>query len=216
VCFARRTSRSAFGVRLRDDGSADSDTIPIATTSAERSHLRAAEDGEAWLLVWQERVAGGSWDIRAARIPFERDGAAFTFGVAVSPLDELAPALAALGPDRALVAYERFDTDPEVMTGRVFLRDLLGTTSCDEPECCDGECRTPAAASCEPATANEEACDEQRSPARSARYGCGCRTVSGATPPLTAAICALVLLCAARLLTRINRSVSKFRAIFPG
>lgn len=210
LVFARTDARSAlprsqalFGVRLRDVGSAvEPEPFPIATASAERSHLRAADDGEAWLLVWQERVAGGSWDIRGARIPFESDRAPATFGVAVSPLDELAPALAALGPDRALVAYERLDTDPEVMTGRVFLRDLLGTTPCDDPECCDGECRPLAPANCEPAAENDEACDEHRSLPRSARYGCGCRTASGAMPPLTA-ICALLLLCAARMLRRV-------------
>jgi hypothetical protein len=208
LVFARTDASSAlprsqalFGVRLREDGSAaEPEPFPIATASAERSHLCTADDGEAWLLVWQERIAGGSWDIRGARIPFENDGAPVTFGVAVSPLDELAPALAALAPDRALVAYERFDTDPEVMTGRVFLRDLFGTTPCDDPECCDGECRAPAPASCEPAASHDEACEEHSDRPRSARYDCGCRTVSGARPPLTGT---LLLLCATRLLRRI-------------
>jgi hypothetical protein len=61
-----------FGLRLAADLSGrDAEPFPIATASAARAHVSATYDGEAWLVVWQERAGESSWDIRAARVPRE-------------------------------------------------------------------------------------------------------------------------------------------------
>ncbi len=182
-----------YGVRLGADASAiDPEPFAIATAPAERSGIRAVWDGEAWLVVWEERVEDGSWDVRGARVPFESSAEVAAFGVAVSPLDELAPALAALGPNRALVAYERFDSDPEAMTGRVFLRDLHSAERCADPACCDGECATPSPPACELPSQSAQVCADG-TPERTARYGCGCAVIGGPRSGVGAALLVALL-----------------------
>jgi MYXO-CTERM domain-containing protein len=185
-----------LGLRLAADLSArDAEPFPITTASAARAHVSATYDGEAWLVVWQERAGESSWDIRAARVPLEPGAAAATFAIAASPLDELSPVLAAIDPQHALVAYERFDSDPNVMTGRVFLRDIISDASCAEPDCCDDECRTPAASSCKLVPNDPKACKTRSAPAGLARHGCSCRVGGkpGAPPRALAGLALLGL-----------------------
>jgi hypothetical protein len=191
-------SPALFGLRLAADLSArDAEPFPIATPNGQRAHVSVAYDGEAWLVVWQERAGQGSWDIRAARVPLNPGASPATFAIAASPLDELSPVVAAIDPHHALVAYERFDSDPNVMTGRVFLRDITSDTSCADPNCCDDECRMQAASSCKLAPSDAKACKARSAPARHARYGCGCRVDgNGVMPPR--ALAAFALLCLVR------------------
>jgi MYXO-CTERM domain-containing protein len=187
-----------LGIRLAADLSArDGEPFPIATASAARAHVSGAYDGEAWLVVWQERSGESSWDIRAARVPLVPGAAPAPFAIATSPLDELSPVLAAIDPHHALVAYERFDSDPNVMTGRVFLRNVISDASCANPDCCDDECRTQAASSCKLVPNDSKACRARSAPTRLARDGCSCRVGgNGAAPPR--ALAALALLCLVR------------------
>jgi len=165
---------SLFALRL-DRALQPLDAEPIELTTAElvRAPPSVADDGEAWLLAWQEHSSLGSWDIRGARVP-HLGGEIHAFNVAVSALDELAPTIAANSPGHAWVAYERFDDDPSAMIGRLFLREITGEDACDA-ECC-GACpeQAPTAEEC---VVREHAstCGEQA--AKRARYGCGCGVV---------------------------------------
>jgi MYXO-CTERM domain-containing protein len=194
----QRGTQALLGLRLAADLSArDAEPFPIATASAARAHVSTAYDGEAWLVVWQERAGESSWDIRASRVPLEPGAATIPFTIAASPLDELSPVLAAIDAHHALVAYERFDSDPDVMTGRVFLRDIISDASCANPDCCDDECRTQAASSCKLVRNDIKTCKARSAPAGRARSGCGCRADSnGVAPPR--ALAGLALLCLVR------------------
>ncbi|HKP57220.1 MAG TPA: hypothetical protein VJV78_10885 [Polyangiales bacterium] len=160
-----------LGLRLRSDlRPLDDAPFELTTGDARRARASAVHDGAAWWVAWQERKTECSWDVYGARVPSAPDRPT-SFGVAVSPRDELSPTLAAASPGHALVAYERFDDDPGAMIGRVFLRDLVANASCNIPACCDDECKPPSTSRCEAATADR--C-EAKAQARRARYGCDC------------------------------------------
>jgi MYXO-CTERM domain-containing protein len=203
-------SPALLALRLAADLSArDAEPSPITSVSAARAHVSATYDGEAWFVVWQERVGEGSWDIRAARVPLAPGAAPATFAIAASPLDELSPVLAAIDPHHALVAYERFDSDSNVMTGRVFLRDIIVDASCADPDCCDDECRTHAAGSCELVPDDPRACKARSAPARLVRAGCSCRVADNAGAP-PRALAALALLCLVRWRGRVGSVFRRF------
>jgi hypothetical protein len=205
--------QALYAVRLGADAVAiDPAPFPLASRAAERSHVRVVDDGEAWIVVWQERADQASWDIRGAWVPREVGSQAATFGVAVSPLDELVPALAATAPNHAVVAYERFDANGEVMTGRVFLRDLLGTERCADPDCCDDACRVPEPDECEPASQDEQACNAIEALDRTARYDCGCSSLGG-TRPRSGALLVVALLAVAIGTTRAARQPASRRSV---
>jgi hypothetical protein len=190
-----------FGLRLAADLSAPAEQFPIATVSAARAHVSATYDGEAWIVVWQERADESSWDIRAARVPRDPGAAPATFAIAASPMDEQSPVVAALDPHHGLVAYERFDADANAMTGRVFLRDIISDASCSDPNCCDDECRRPAASSCKFVANDPKACQARSAPAGPKSHGCSCRVGdnAGASPR---ALPGLLLLCLVRWCSR--------------
>lgn len=204
---ATPSSATLYGLRLdRELTPIDDEAFVLAAAEIERAHVSAVDDGEAWLVAWQERIADGSSNVRGARVARTPGSSATRFNVAVSADDEINPSLAAAAPGHALIAYERFDHDPSAMTGRVFLRELRGSDPCDG-SCCDDDCPPPAAEQCQPSAAGETAScgpDEPVS-ARRARYGCGCHVGARAPAPGSASLLALLALL---LLTRRRRSLS--------
>jgi large repetitive protein len=96
-------------VLLSNTGSRfDAGTLLLSPDTGERSSVAVASDGTDYLVSWQDRRSGGSFDVYGARVT--GDGMAQDDGgfvLAGGYRDQLVPALSAIGGGRYLLAYNQ-------------------------------------------------------------------------------------------------------------
>jgi hypothetical protein len=94
-------------VLLSNTGSRfDAGTLLLSLDTGERSSVAVASDGTDYLVSWQDRRSGGSFDVYGARVT--SDGMAQDDGgfiLAGGYRDQLVPALSTIGGGRYLLAY---------------------------------------------------------------------------------------------------------------
>ena len=119
------TGKDIYAARVAPDGTVrDPAGIAVSTAAGDQDTPSAAWEGSNVLMTWADLRSGASSDVVGARLSV--DGHVVDVrGAAIShlPTDETQPAVTATSAGRALVAYQRFATEPRYAgVDRVFFR----------------------------------------------------------------------------------------------
>jgi hypothetical protein len=136
-----------YGARVSGDGTPLGD-FAVAAAHSYQSAPSATFDGSHYLVAWEDGRLGPT-NVFGARVAsdgtnLDPDG----ITLATDPLSNTEPSLASAGPARALVVYERFQSDPGLDNNRVHARSFddtplviaLGAACITSSDCTSGHC----------------------------------------------------------------------------